>query len=150
MLHWGIPTWIFLHTLLAKVKPDKYDQIKLELLQHITSICNILPCPTCREHASKYMDRIKIYMLPTLDSFKKLLFDFHNHVNFRLNKKIYTYDYLSIYDNLKFSVIFNTFASEFTKPLHDTRYISDIMFRQRKVIEIKQWLFKNKDCFLLL
>ncbi len=96
MLHWGIPTWIFLHTLLAKVKPDKYDQIKLELLQHITAICNILPCPTCRQHASTYMERIKIFMLPTLDSFKKLLFDFHNHVNHRLNKKIYTYDYLSI------------------------------------------------------
>lgn len=150
MPHWGIPTWIFLHTLIAKVKPDKYDHIKVELLQYITSICNLLPCPTCREHASNYMERIKIFMLPTLDSFKKMLFDFHNHVNFRLKKKIYTYDYLSIYDNLKFSIIYNTFVSEFTKPLHDTRYISDIMFRQRKVIEIKQWLFKNKDCFLIL
>jgi hypothetical protein len=96
------------------------------------------------------MERIKIFMLPTLDSFKKMLFDFHNHVNFRLKKKIYTYDYLSIYDKLKFSIIFNTFVIEFTKPLHDTRYISDIMLRQRKVIELKQWLFKNKDCFLIL
>jgi hypothetical protein len=149
MPHWGIPTWIFLHTLIAKVNPDKYDTIKIELLKYVTSICNILPCPTCREHASTYIKKIKIQFLPNLDSFKRMLFDFHNHVNFRLKKKIYTYDYLSIYDNLNFAVIFNAFSIEFTKPLHDTRYISDVMFRQRKVFEIKEWLFKNKESLLL-
>ncbi len=150
MPHWGIPTWIFLHTLVAKINPEKYDHIKIQLLQYVTSICNILPCPTCREHASQYMKKIKIQMLPNLDSFKKMLFDFHNQVNLRLKKKIYTYDYLSIYDNLNFSVIFNAFSTEFTKPLHDTRYISDIMFRERKVIEIKKWIILNKHCFLIL
>lgn len=148
MPHWGIPTWIFLHTLLAKVNPDKYDHIKTELLQYVTSICNILPCPTCREHASTYMKKIKIQMIPTLDSFKKLLFDFHNMVNLRLKKKMYSYDYLSIYNNLNFNVIFTVFIIEFTKPLHDTRYISDIMFRKRKVKELKQWIIQHRDCFL--
>lgn len=150
MPHWGIPTWMFFHTLLAKINPDKYDIIKIELLQYITSICNILPCPTCREHASNYIKKIKIQQLPTLDSFKRMIFDFHNHVNVRLKKKIYTYDYLSVYDHLNFTVIFNAFVKEFTKSFHDTRYISDIMFRQRKVVEIKHWILKNKDCFLLL
>ena len=87
-------------------------------------------------------------MIPTLDSFKKILFDFHNIVNLRLKKKIYSYDYLSIYDNLNFNIIFNVFSTEFTKPLHDTRYISDIMFRQRKMKELKQWLIQHRDCFL--
>lgn len=148
MPHWGISTWIFLHTLVAKVNPDKYDQIKVELFQYITSICNILPCPTCREHASTYMKKIKLNMLPTIDSLKRMLFDFHNHVNLRLKKKIYSYDYLTIYDKLNFIIIYNVFVSEFTKPLHNTRYISDVMFRQRKVVELKQWIIRNKDCFL--
>jgi hypothetical protein len=147
-MHWGIPTWMFFHTLLAKINPEKYPSIRVELLQHITSICNILPCPTCSEHATAFMSKIKIHMLPTLDHFKKLMFDFHNFVNKRLEKQIYTYDYLSIYDTLKLGVIYNAFATEFTKPLHDTRYISDIMFRQRKVKEIKQWMIIHRDCFL--
>lgn len=147
MPHWGISTWIFFHTLAAKVKPDKYECIKIELLQYIKSLCNILPCPDCAEHATAYMKLIHIQYLPTSESFKQMLFDFHNRVNLRLKKQIYTYDYLTIYDNLNFYIIYHAFSREFTKPLHNTRFIADNMFRKRKLLELKEWIIKNKHCF---
>ena len=55
---WSIPTWIFLHTLAERISDKFMKENNEEVLNIIKTICFILPCPTCREHATYFIKRI--------------------------------------------------------------------------------------------
>ena len=48
------------------------------------------------------MSRIGVREIPTKEHFKKMLFDFHNHVNKKLRKRQFTRKELPVYKRLKF------------------------------------------------
>ena len=83
---WSNPTWAFFHTFAEKVDESFYNRNRDICLQIIKTICNILPCPICRVHATNYMKKIKIQQLRTKNDFRMMLFKFHNQVNRRLRK----------------------------------------------------------------
>ena len=83
---WAIPTWLFFHALAEKININSYNSKRHELLNIIKHICNNLPCPTCTDHARRYMNSITLDKIKTKEDFKNILFEFHNKVNHRLNK----------------------------------------------------------------
>ena len=51
---WGPPTWIFLHTLVAKIKDEQFPVIGQQVIANIIQICLFLPCPECSVHAKQF------------------------------------------------------------------------------------------------
>lgn len=90
---WGPYYWYFFHALTFTYEKDKKEIYK----NFFYNIKNILPCPVCRLHYSKYIEKYK----PDdyLNSKKEMidwLYRFHNRVNKGLRKKQFNYKNLSI------------------------------------------------------
>lgn len=141
---WGIPIWCFLHAWIAKIKPDHYLKVKEEVLNHIKMICASLPCPDCAQHATLYMNPITIKHVPTQLTCVKMLWEFHNSVNVRLNKPVFSFESLEIYKRVNLQIMFNAFATAFGKPLNNPRLLLDSVSRTRKIALIKDWIERNK------
>ena len=135
---WGIPTWIFLHTLVAKLPDHAY--VAEEVLGHVKRLCSVLPCPDCAGHATSYLEKIHAKHVPTREAFRQMLWTFHNSVNIRLKKPVFRYEQLAIYDRVHLGYVYATFLREFMKPLHNPRLFMDSMARTRIVDDFKAWM----------
>jgi hypothetical protein len=91
---WGPCVWILFHTLSYKVVPENFPEIKTILIQYIQRICANLPCPECTQHAVEYMKQNtkRISAITTREHLQAFLVDFHNSVNARKKKPIFTYE----------------------------------------------------------
>ena len=86
---WSIPTWCFFHTLAEKINENFLIQNKVRVIQIIKSICGNLPCPYCREHASKHCRSLTPDVIKNKQDLINYLFQFHNTVNSRLHKPLF-------------------------------------------------------------
>lgn len=139
---WGMPTWVFLHTLLAKIPENQY--VAVDVLNQVKSICSVLPCPDCAAHATAYMAKIDPKHVQTKEQFKHVLWGFHNFVNKRTNKPIVSIDSIRIYDTLSFPFIYNVFLREFLKPQNIPKLFIDSMIRTRIMNQFKSWISSIK------
>ena len=55
---WGNAIWNLFHILSIKLKPEHVSEIP-KIVDTITSICGMLPCPICHEHAISILSKIK-------------------------------------------------------------------------------------------
>lgn len=143
---WSIPTWIFLHTLAERISDKFMKENNEEVLNIIKTICFILPCPTCREHATYFIKRIHHNQVKTKEDLKLLLFLFHNKVNQRLGKRIYKNKNLSVYKNRRFDIITLNFLNAFSKKYNSrllAGFISQNSKRKTETRRIGDWLKKN-------
>ena len=104
---WSHPTWTFFHTFAEKVSNEFYVKNHDICITIIKEICKILPCPVCRIHATNYMKRVSINSCPNKESFKKMLYDFHNIVNSRLRKPKYPPSLLDRYKRVNLLSVMN-------------------------------------------
>ena len=140
---WGVPTWVFLHTLAEKIKDEEYKNIRDDLLKQLKSICSVLPCPDCRDDAVKFMRPYTIKHIPSKNDFKELLWRFHNHVNVKTRKAPLDKKVLDIYKNLNISILFKVFVTELTRPIHNNQY-AESMARTTAINNFTRFLNNNK------
>jgi hypothetical protein len=145
---WGPAIWYLFHTLSFKIKPIHFNEIKDQLLDHFVSICNNLPCPECTEHAKqelKHLDKSKITNKKELCMY---FIHFHNKVNVRTKKKIFTFDeFISKYKN---SVTRNVIANFFivlSKSDHNIKLMTNSFHRSTAIVDLKKWLNVNGSKF---
>ena len=85
---WGPALWTFLHAI-AYAPDDSNSRDREAALQKMSeSLCELLPCPKCRNHFNDYVSEVGH---PTRESFEKWVVDLHNRVNSRTGKKTMTY-----------------------------------------------------------
>ena len=91
---WGPAYWLCLH-LSAVNYPENPSPIFRERLKgRILAIPYEIGCPACKPHASAYIEQNKSRLDEIVSSRKNLFnfyVDFHNKVNERYNKKIFSY-----------------------------------------------------------
>lgn len=91
---WGPALWLFLHISSVNYSPDSQEQIN-RCVEFVRNLPYMLPCYSCSEHAKKYVADQEDE-LPTICSTRKGLFefyvDFHNYVNNRQGKRLFSYD----------------------------------------------------------
>ena len=92
---WGPSFWFTLHNG-ANFYPENPPVITKERMKNfILGMPVMIPCFKCKDHATSFIES-NIEKLDTIVSNRKNLFnffvDFHNYVNKRYNKKIFTYD----------------------------------------------------------
>ena len=92
---WGNTTWYLFHTIAEKITDEIFNQERNNIISIIQQICNLLPCPDCAQHATEYLNKVNFNLIKDKDSLKSFLFDFHNIVNKRTNKIIFTRDELN-------------------------------------------------------
>jgi hypothetical protein len=144
---WGAPTWILLHTFVAKVKPDKYDSVKHSLLDWIKRLASVLPCPDCAYHATTHLGTVNAGRLATKEKFIEMMWIFHNKVNARVGKPVQPRKVLDIYNKVNLQYIYKVFATEYTRPLHNVRLVSQDMARRDIVTRLTRWLRTNQISF---
>ena len=115
---WAQITWLFFHSFAEKVHVDFFNKHKSDCLGLIKYVCHNLPCPNCKAHAIKYMEKVNIYNCETKEDLIKYIWVFHNNVNARLQKKEYPFERLAMYKNAVFPKIFNKFIYEFKRPYY--------------------------------
>ena len=145
---WGAPTWYFFHTIAEKIKVEYFADSKVPLFNLIKSVCMNLPCPSCTEHATQYIEKIYINSIKSKEDFIMLYFNFHNEVNKRKNKPIFTYEELrEKYSKANIINIVNNFLYYYKMEHHAVRMIADNMHRKRNAKQILDWLHTNLHIF---
>ena len=143
---WGRSTWIFLHTLAEKINENFYINNKYALLDMVRKICYSLPCPYCANHASMFINNVSIKNIPDKKSFGKMLFEFHNSVNKRENKPLYSYDNLKKYKEKNMNIVLDNFNKNYGKRYSITLklgYKSTAKTRAKLTYSIIQWCRSN-------
>ena len=92
---WGPSFWFTLHNGASKY-PISASKIQIERMKgFILGIPLMLPCISCKVHASNYIEEVKSkldYICGSRDNLFKWLVDFHNAVNRRQNKQLISYE----------------------------------------------------------
>lgn len=137
---WAMPTWLFLHTLVAKIPENKYQALKTDLLYQVKNLCAVLPCPDCAHHATQYMAGVQLKHVPTKEAFKVVLWRFHNTVNARIGKPIFPLESMYVYEKANLHVMYSAFITEFSKPSHNPKLMMDTMARSAAITKFKNWI----------
>ena len=131
-----------------KVKESSFLLVKSELLEHIFNICVNLPCPSCSTHAKEYLQKIELRKIQTKEHLRLMLLTFHNDVNKRLNKPIFSYQQLNDkYKTMNFNNIINHFFIYFEDKHKTVNMLSNDMYTQRISNNIRNWLSRNYNHF---
>jgi len=148
-MKWGEPTWFLFHTLSQKIKEESFPQVKQELLDIFFLICRNLPCPTCAEHATQYMQKINFARIQTKQQLIELFYQFHNTVNARKGYPIFPRgDLEAKYERANTIEIIKQFLSAFRDKGTSIKNIAHDFFRQRAFQQIRDWLTVNYQHFL--
>ena len=143
---WGPPTWVFFHTLAAKIIPEQFPTIGPQVLRNIIAICGLLPCPECSIHAKQFWSKVNINKVNTKDDLINVLYVFHNSVNKRRKVPPFRYTDLQYYKTLNLIDTFNNFTRNFhTKG--NMNLLTESFHRGRLLTSLKQWLMSNIQYF---
>lgn len=140
--YWGPNTWIFFHTLAAKVKEESFPTIGPSLIGSIIRICNILPCPECSQHAREFWAKVKPGNIKNKTDLINLLYVFHNVVNKRRKTPPFRHDKLNIYNNRKVIETYNAFARTFNTR-GNMQLINESFHRGIMMSSLRTWMLTN-------
>lgn len=147
-LPWGAPIWIFMHTLAAKLHPDKYLEIRSSLWSVICEICQNLPCPNCAEHATAYLKTIRIESLQTAEEFEHALIVFHNVVNSRKLVPLFPEENVhAIYSEKSWEQVVPAFMHVFQKSHGPMLQMFQNAHRRVILARIKDWFRAHRHYF---
>jgi hypothetical protein len=144
---WGNATWYLFHTLAYKMKDQHFDELKTEFLNLCTRICGNLPCPDCSEHAYAIMANVKRDNIKTKKDLQMFFFDFHNSVNKRVKKPVFTESSMFMYRNaITKNIVFN-YISTMSKKYHNIKLITNSFHRDATMNDFKKWISHNSNKF---
>lgn len=144
---WGPATWRFLHTLAAKIREEDFAKIRPGLIECITRVCDVLPCPECRGHAMSNLRRAVLTNITEKAHLIEFLFQFHNLVNQQTRKPIATTAVLQQYETIQFEKVLNDFAAVYSTSTRNVRLMSDTFHRNRFLSWLRQFLLTNGKSF---
>jgi hypothetical protein len=144
---WGNATWYLFHTLSYKMKDEYFDELKDDFLNMCSRICSNLPCPDCSEHASAIMRNLNRGNIKTKKDLQMFFFDFHNSVNKRVKKPVFTESSMFMYRNaITKNIVFN-YISTMSKKYHNIKLITNSFHRDSTMNDFKKWISHNSNKF---
>lgn len=113
---WGNNIWYLFHTIAHKIKEQEFNNVKEDLIYILKTICSNLPCPECSSDATNLLNKVNFNNINSKQDFKLLIFNFHNHINKKLNKPEFDinnldnkYKHANIHNLISnFNIIFNS------------------------------------------
>ena len=139
---WGPSTWIFMHTLAAKITESSFPLIGQNIISILIQISNNLPCPECAQHAKHFWSKVKIANITNKTDLINLLFVFHNMVNKRKHIKAFKYENLKYYENKNLIETYNTFSQNFNTR-GNMSLINESFRRNMMLTSLRKWIMLN-------
>ena len=135
---WGNTVWFLFHTLAHKIKESDFNELKNDIIYVIKTISTHLPCPECSKDAFNELNKIKFDNINSKEELKLFLFNFHNHVNRKLNKPIFEKSQLDDkYSKANFKAIYNNFFIIFGSNSNIPQLMSASFHRKHNLPKIK-------------
>ena len=145
-MYWGPSTWIFMHTLAAKVKESSFHIIGPHLIRLCIQICNNLPCPECSQHAKIFWSKVNTNNITNKSGLINVLFVFHNIVNKKKNYKPFNSENLKYYETKNVIETYNIFNRNFNTRGNMT-LINESFHRNMMLASLKTWMMSNINHF---
>ena len=140
---WANAVWLLFHTLAEKLKPEHSAEVAV-LYNHISSICNNLPCPDCQSHATQTIQRTsKSAVCASRETLIHFLWQFHNSVSARLKLPYFSKEGLSVYRRANTMNVVRNFIAIMGKSSHNSRTMMNSFHRQRYMKEFTDYLQSN-------
>lgn len=146
---WGPVVWSFFHIFAQQINENFFKDNTKECLKIIQNICSTLPCPLCSEHAIQYLKSKNFMNITTKNQLIQFLFNFHNNVNIRTNKKLESISHLEIYKRGKILKITNIMVKQLNKPLKNDNFTLGL-FKSFSANEAYKFIYNNKNNFIIL
>jgi len=143
---WGPSTWIFMHTLAAKVKESNFPTIGSSLILLLIQISNNLPCPECALHAKAFWSKVKTANIKSKSDLINILFVFHNMVNKRKGYPPFRYENMGYYNTKNVIDTYNMFARNFNTR-GNMNLINESFHRNMMMSSLRTWLMANVKHF---
>ena len=143
---WGPSTWIFMHTLVAKIKESSFPKIGTSLIFVLIQICNNLPCPECAQHAKEFWSKVKVTNIKTKTDLVNLIYVFHNMVNKRKQTLLYKYENINYYNKKNIIDTYNTFSRNFNTK-GNMNLINQSFHRNMMLSSLRSWMMNNIQHF---
>lgn len=145
---WGSATWTLFHTLAEKVKEENFNEILPDLLIMIKRICMNLPCPDCSAHAVQIMSKVSAAQFVSKENLKLFLFHFHNSVNVRTGKQVFTVEDLnSKYSRANTFVVIPYFIKVFSYRNTNVRLLINSFHKDILIKDFIKWMRENNSKF---
>lgn len=144
---WGNACWYLFHTLAEKLKEDQENEVPI-IFNEIKNICSNLPCPECSKHALVMLSTVKPNSVRTKEDLIYFLLEFHNSVNIRLKKPIFTKDQcMQKYKKAVLPNIVNHFIQVFDKPTGIDHYMMYTVQRKNCLKRFISYINENAKKF---
>jgi len=127
-----------------------YEQliVLILLIIFIKKICNNLPCPDCQSHASKFITSLDINQVTDKEKLKIYLLNFHNAVNTRLKKPLFSLDQLNMkYKNANTIAILNNFIKVWQHRNSNVRLLVNSFHKDLLMKDFISWIKNNQIHF---
>lgn len=144
---WGTPTWIFFHTIFANMSENIFQTHKEEILRFIGTLLELLPCPACASHATKYVKKNPLSKIVSVSGGEEYFFKFHNQVNSDLGKNKESPSILSSYKGRSMRNSYNEMIKKVFFPRAFTRNILLSHHRNSLYASFKSYLTKHPEIF---
>lgn len=144
---WGPFIWIFLHTLVAKIKESEFKNNKDKLIEIIFKVCSNLPCPDCSEESIRFLKTVNFKNVTKKEDLIEILFVFHNQVNINLKKTEFPEHLLKTYNNNNMNNVLKIFIETFNKNTKNIRLMNQSFMRSIISKDIKTYIQNNIHIF---
>jgi len=140
---WGNAVWFLFHTLAEKIKPEHTEEL-IVIVSHITNICNNLPCPDCKTHASRVMVQVnKKEIASSKEALIDFLWRFHNDVNKRTKTELYTKEALEKYKTANTANVIKNFIQIMSKTSNNQKTMLNSFHRDLYIKKFIEYINKN-------
>ena len=144
---WGNATWYLFHTLAYKLK-DEHSGEAANLLAKFREICAHLPCPSCAGHATTTLALANLNLVNNRDSLIRFLFEFHNKVNVRTNKKEFSMEeHNELYSRARTGLVVRNFLGVMSSNANNSRLMMDAHSRQRCIKMFEEYVYAHRHLF---
>ena len=141
---WGPAVWLLFHTIVEKIKEPDNTRLCRELFYQIKNICKFLPCPDCAGHATTNLANVNISRITSKSDLKQILFVFHNSVNIRKKKPLFTISELEKYTRANLSAVIYNFKMNYNST-RNMKLMGETFQRSLVISQFNQWLNINKQ-----
>ena len=148
---WGKITWYFIHTFCERIDEAFFVNNRETVLKILSSVCSMIPCPTCRSHADQYLKKNPmIKIVRNKEELKAYFFRFHNHATLNGNPSARPADpsVIDMYKRANFKRIIDAFKYEYSKKTPTRLDYSHTLYAQRILKDTLTFLYANQRWFM--
>ena len=148
---WGPCVWYLFHTLSYHIKDTnavEFEKTKTEFIKFAFRIATNLPCPECSQHATQFVSRVNPASIKTKDQLNGLFIDFHNAVNRRKGKPVFTREEAyAKYKTANVRLVIEYFFQIYGKKTVNVKLMVNNFQKDILLSEFRAWVTQNTVMF---